>query len=296
VPGKPVDPKTYWAEYQEILHNDGEPFFPRGVWKDAVMSALVLVVILVLAVTLGAQDLGAQADPTTPANPKPDWYLIWYFAILALVGVDPSGAAVTPFLIILAPAVGFGILFLIPLANKGERHYARRPWAVATVIIAATSTAILIWLGYAEPWKPQLGTSGATVPSLPRYAYIHLSKSAQRGAQLMHAEACLACHKISSTGGAPTGIAQGGPPGGSGSGGEPTGAVGGVRGPDLTYVGDRLTEDQFIYRILRGGGGMPAYGNVLTPRELTDMVNFLETRKQNAGPGQAASGGTGNGG
>lgn len=28
VPNKPVDPRTYWAEYEEILHTDGEPFFP----------------------------------------------------------------------------------------------------------------------------------------------------------------------------------------------------------------------------------------------------------------------------
>jgi len=46
VPGKPVNPQTYWAEYQEILHNDGEPFFPAGVWKDAVMSAALLIVII----------------------------------------------------------------------------------------------------------------------------------------------------------------------------------------------------------------------------------------------------------
>ena len=127
VPGKPVDPKTYWAEYQEILHDDGEPFFPVGVWRDAAMSALLLIVIIVLAITIGGQALGPKADPTTPANPKPDWYLIWYFAILATV--PPAS---TPYVIILAPAVGFGLLFLFPLANKGERHYSRRPWAVAT--------------------------------------------------------------------------------------------------------------------------------------------------------------------
>lgn len=277
VPGRPVDPKTYWAEYQEILHNDGEPFFPAGVWKDAVMSALVLIVIIVLAIVLGGQDLGLKANPTTPANPKPDWYLIWYFAILALIGVTPMGAAVTPYVIILAPAVGFGILFLFPLANKGERHYARRPWAVATVLIAASSTALLIWLGYKEPWKPYLGSSGASVPTLPASSYASLAPSAKVGGRLIGSYACLACHRINNLST-------------SGASGTTVSGVGGARGPDLTYVGDRLTEGQLIYRIARGGGGMPAYGNILTPTQERDIVAYLLTRSENARPGKAATG------
>jgi len=257
-PGKPVDPKTYWAEYQRILHEDGEPFFPRAVFKDAVFNMIVLLVIAFLAIVVGTEwlgPLGAKASPITPANPKPDWYLIWYFAILALV--PPAS---TPWVIILAPAIGFGILFLIPLANKGERNYKRRPWAVATVGIAAFATAILIYVGYTEPWKPvaTLNLSAKNpanqviIPSLTSSTLAGLPSLAQRGGQLMHVEACLACHRI--------------------------GNVGGERGPDLTYAGDRLTETDLIWRITRGGGGMPAYGNVLKPSEVNELVAFLQTR------------------
>jgi len=260
VPGKPVDPKTYWAEYQEILHTDGEPFFPSGVWKDAAFALLVGTIVVALAVFLGAEALGPKADPRTPANPKPDWYLIWYFAVLALV---PQAS--TPYVIILAPMIGFGVLFLFPLANKGERHYSRRPWAVATVLIAAFSTLLLMFLGYQEPWKPNLGANGKTVPSLSANSYQHLPVAAQKGAQLMHAEACLACHQI--------------------------GNVGGLRGPNLTYVADRYDRGQLIWRIARGGGGMPQYGNVITPKEMNELVAYLETRTQNGtGPVQAAQG------
>jgi ubiquinol-cytochrome c reductase cytochrome b subunit len=275
VPGKPVDPKTYWAEYQEILHNDGEPFFPVGVWKDAVVSAALIVLIIALAAIAGGSALGLKADPTTPANPAPDWYLIWYFAILALIGISPQGAAITPYVIILLPALAFLALFLFPFANKGERHYSRRPWAVATVLIMAISTAMLLYLGYSEPWKPQLGASGDTVPSLPKYSYAKLPASAQRGAQLMHGEACLTCHTIDSVGA--SGVTAVGSAGSANS-------VGGTRGPNLSDVADRLTRDELIYRIARGGGGMPAYGNVITPKELTDLVNYLETRGQGQTP------------
>src|SRR5207245_6816551 len=137
-------------------HEYVEPFFPRAMFKDAVLSMALIIVLLILAVTLGGQDLGPKANPLTPANPIPDWYLIWYFAILALIGVQPSGAAVTPFVIILFPAIAFGILFLFPLANKGERAFTRRPWAMATVLLAASATVILIFVGYQQPWQPLL--------------------------------------------------------------------------------------------------------------------------------------------
>jgi ubiquinol-cytochrome c reductase cytochrome b subunit len=98
---------------------------------------------------------------------------------------------------------------------------------VATVLIAAFSTLVLIFLGYQEPWKPNLGVDGKTVPSLSALSYQHLPATAQQGARLMHAEACLACHQI--------------------------GNVGGLRGPDLTYVANRYDRGQLIWRIARGG-------------------------------------------
>jgi ubiquinol-cytochrome c reductase cytochrome b subunit len=267
-PGKPVDPKTYWAEYQRILHEEGEPFFPRAMWKDAVFSAVLIVLIGVLAVTFGAAKLGEQADPTSPANPLPDWYLIWYFAILALIGVQSSGAAITPFVIILFPAIAFGVLFLFPLANKGERHYARRPWAIATVVLAASATAILMFVGYSEPWKPYLlyGKNGSiSAPAVPPASIANLKGDALKGAHLMSSQACTACHMVH--------------------------GVGGRRGPNLTNIGNELTEGELIWRIAHGGGGMPAYGNTLKPAQIQQLVAYLQTLRDTAPPGQAAQSG-----
>jgi ubiquinol-cytochrome c reductase cytochrome b subunit len=258
VAGKPVDPKTYWAEYQRILHEDGEPFFPVAVSKDAIFNLLVGTVVVALAVFVGAAHLGVRADPTAPANPRPDWYLIWYFALLALI---PPAAE--DYFIILFPAVAFLLLFMIPLANKGERHPARRPWAVAAVLLAAFGTAVGIYSGYESAWAPVF-TANNGVPTVPATATKNISSTALRGAHLMTREGCMSCHMIN--------------------------GAGGRRGPDLTYVGDRLSEDELIWRLLRGGGGMPAYGNVLKPKETEELISFLGTRKA-TGPAQAASGG-----
>jgi ubiquinol-cytochrome c reductase cytochrome b subunit len=54
--------------------------------------------------------------------------------------------------------------------------------------------------------------------------------------------------------------------------------LGGKRGPDLTFVGMRLTHDQLIDQVSNGtpgGGNMPAYGKQMNPAEMTALTSFL---------------------
>src|SRR4029450_12717996 len=74
------------------------------------------------------------------------------------------------------------------------------------------------------------------------------------GGRLFHDKACLNCHLI-----------QG---------------YGGRRGPELTYIADKLTRDNLVSRIVNGGTNMPAYDPSLKPGELDALVAFLETRKR----------------
>lgn len=247
VPGEPVDPATYWENYQRILHEDGEPFFPDATAKDAFMGFLAGAIVVGLAITVGAAALGAQANPIAPANPRPDWYLIWYFALLALI--PPASEN---FFIILFPLFGFLILLLMPLANKGERHYSRRPWAIAVVIFAASATGILVWYGYQSPWSPVF-INNVAVPSVPSAALRGLSPTQLAGAHLMHTEGCMSCHMVD--------------------------GVGGQRGPNLSAIGNVLTRDELTWRIMAGGNNMPSYGNTMTNKELNEILSFLEARK-----------------
>jgi ubiquinol-cytochrome c reductase cytochrome b subunit len=50
---------------------------------------------------------------------------------------------------------------------------------------------------------------------------------------------------------------------------------GGQKGPELTHVGGRLTKDEIWKQIVEGGGGMPAYKDVLSPQETTAVVRYL---------------------
>lgn len=246
VPGMLVDRRTYRQRYEELIHKVGEPFWPDAGWKDVVFALAVGSIVLILAAVLGPPELGNKADPTViQAYPRPDWYFLWYFALLALI--PPS---IEDWFIIGFPLV-LGLLFiLLPfVAPYGERSPRRRPWAVAFVALTAFSIGALVKYGSDAPWSPDLANNLA----LPAAVTASLSPSAAQGAQSFQQRGCINCHTIA--------------------------GVGGQRGPDLTHVGSSLSSDELTWRILNGGRNMPAYGATLPPQELANLVEFLSTRK-----------------
>ncbi|TMF65219.1 MAG: c-type cytochrome [Chloroflexi bacterium] len=244
VAGLPVDPPSYRARYAEMLRR-GIPFWPDSAWRDAVAAAAVVAAVVLLAAILGAPDLNKPADPTNVvADPRPDWYFLGYFAILALI--PPATEAVV---IVGLPLFAFTFLFLVPLLwPDGERHWSRRPAAIAAVALPFIAYAALTVAGIESPWVPKL--EGGTLPGSVTQG---LTEPARRGSDLFVSKACVACHAIE--------------------------GAGGRRGPDLSHVGSRLNRDQLTARIATGGGGMPAFAGSLTPNELDDLVTFLTTRR-----------------
>lgn len=67
------------------------------------------------------------------------------------------------------------------------------------------------------------------------------------------------------------------------------GGQGGERGPALDAVATRMTADQLRFKVVTGGGNMPAYGKNLSPAEIEAVVSFLETLHP-AGENPAADG------
>lgn len=243
-PGVPVDPATYPRRYHEILEH-GIPFFPDAAWKDVVFALAVGAVVVALAAIVGPPQLGALADPTIiQADPRPDWYFLWYFALLALIPKSIENVFIIGF-----PAVVALVMLALPfVANKGERSPLRRPWAPAIVGFAALSIGVLVRIGDIAPWSPSL-----VVPPLPASVTASLNPSQRHGAELFQRMGCHQCHAVAGTGG--------------------------LRGPDLTTVGARLTRPQLITRVLNGGVNMPAYAGAISPQDLSDLIDFLQTLK-----------------
>ncbi len=243
--GGPTDPATYRAWYRDLLARHGQPFWPNVAWRDVVAAVLVVGVIIGLAAGIGPKALGRPPDPTEiRAYPRPDWYFLWYFALLAVIP-----RATEPLVIVLGPLL-FGLtLIVLPLfAGHGRRGLRHRPWAAPLVVVAICTIAWFWQLGWRAPWSPNFEAAplGAQVVASSDSAVV-------RGAVLFHERGCEFCHMI------------------DGSGGE--------RGPDLTHLASRQTRAQITSRILGGSSLMPAYVATLHTAELNDLVAFLLTRR-----------------
>ena len=240
----PVDPETYHGRYEELVEKHGVPFWPDAAWRDAVACAIVVFAIVALAAIFGPPKLGAPPDPSMLAkNPAPDWYLLWYYGALALI---PRG--LTNSFIIVAPALGLGSLFVVPLFNRGERHATRRPWAIAAVITIVMLIGTLWIEAKRAPWSPDFAAK-----VLPAEVIASTAPDVNQGAALFHEKGCEFCHEVE--------------------------GFGGHRGPNLSNVGDRLTHADMVIRILNGGHNMPAFAGALSPADVDALVAFLQSRK-----------------
>lgn len=69
-------------------------------------------------------------------------------------------------------------------------------------------------------------------------------------------------------------------------------ATGSDRGPDLSTIGKRWHKDRIAQQIRDGGGGMPAFGDVLQPDEVKSLVDYLSAKRKAARRPAGANGGS----
>ena len=242
--GNPVNPKTYRQEYETLLKESGCPFWPDGAWRDFVVGTGLIIVIALLAIFVGPPALDKPPDPSIlQADPRPDWYLLWYFAVLALIPPKIEG-----YVMVLAPALIGTLLLVLPLLNnRGARAPSRRPWSIAVVLLSVIMIGSLWIAGSQSPWSPNFDPEPLTPQIIGA-----TDGPVLQGARLFQEKACLNCHLIA--------------------------GHGGRRGPELTFIANKLTKSDMTIRIANGGVNMPAFGATLKPQEIEDLVAFLESR------------------
>jgi ubiquinol-cytochrome c reductase cytochrome b subunit len=242
--GKPVNPETYIEEHEELVRTRGVPYVPDGAWREALVGLGVIVAVAILAIVAGPRQLGGLPDPSIiQADPRPDWYFRWYYALIAV-----APGFWTNVLLVWMPLAAFLALFLVPLANRGERHPLRRPWAIALVAGLFFAWAVLTWEGIRAPWVPDFATEPVSAQELGLD-----SGPVYDGARLFYGKGCQYCHGV------------------IGSGGH--------YGPDLTNARLRFTPEELTWIILTGRGDMPPYRDSITPDELAAILAFLDAIK-----------------
>jgi len=169
---------------------------------------------------------------------------MWYFAVLALMP-----PAIENVVMVFGPLLAGLLLLSLPfVSGTGERSWKRRPWAVASVLGGAVLIGVL-WLAAVEHrWSPHF-----TEDPLPVEVVGATEGPVAEGAKIFHDRGCINCHRIE--------------------------GHGGFRGPELTYVADKLGDSQLILRIANGGGAMPAFASIIHADEMAKLIAFLDTRK-----------------
>jgi ubiquinol-cytochrome c reductase cytochrome b subunit len=246
VPGKRVERQTYVEEYEALIKKEGVPFFPKAISKDLVFSGLVMLGILGCALYFGPEGPHGAPDPTQINTvPKPDFFFLWLYAVLALL---PD--YLETILILTVPVIAIGLLFALPfISGTGEKSARRRPVAVLSVIIIFLTLGTLNYLGTYSPWSPQMSAWSSEATPVK---YVKGRSPLQlQGALVLQSKQCRNCHSL------------------DGSGGQ--------RGPTLDGVATRLTGDQLVRQVIQGGGNMPAYGKNLSPAEVAAVVAFMQT-------------------
>lgn len=246
MPGRPVSRATYIEEYSRMTHRDGIPFVPGAFCKEVFFSGAVIAAVAVCAFVFGPFGPGGQPDPSIIQTvPKPDFFFLWIYAILSYLPPQME----TPFILI-APLLVIAVLLAIPFwAGEGEKSWYRRPVAVLTLSFIAVCWGVLTNLGTTTPWSPHM--SAWSSDPVPAHFLEHATPLQREGAIIFENKQCRNCHSI------------------GGSGGE--------RGPALDDVATRMTPNELRYKVVTGGGNMPAYGKNLAPPEIEALVAFLTT-------------------
>ena len=236
---KAREKEEYLREYQ-LLKAQGKPFFPYAVAKDSAMACVVLLSIILMSLTFGAE-LGPKADPTTTTYvPRPEWYFFFLFEVLRVI----KPPELVPLATIGVPTICMILLFTLPFFDRStERRPERRPIATTAGILTIAAMAFLTYQGAnAGPptqidMKPPSDLHGA---SLAQYNAGKLV-AAQSG--------CLACHKLGDNG-------NDGP------------------GPPLTDVGSRVPKQAIARTLINPTAPMPSFKD-LPPAKFNALVAFL---------------------
>ena len=173
--------ERYLREYY-ILKGQGKPFFPYAILKDSVMACIVMVVIIAMAVILGAE-LGPKADPTsTTVTPRPEWYFFFLFELLRIIK--------PPELVFLAtvgiPTIWL-VLLLLPFYDRNpERHPFKRPIATTAGILTILTMAFL--------------TIEGALAGSPTEIEQEVPARLEPGRAVAASSGCLGCHRIGENG------------------------------------------------------------------------------------------------
>jgi len=142
--------KSYMEKYKKAKEK-GVPFFPDIIYKDAIVTLIVFLVLVALAYFIGAP-VDERANPNdTSYTPRPEWYFLFLFQLLKYFpgNLEVIGAMILPGLFIL-------LLIALPFLDKSpKRHFLNRPFASIAALVVVAGIGALTVMAVVEAPPPQ---------------------------------------------------------------------------------------------------------------------------------------------
>ena len=146
--------KKEYLEHYKRDKEKGVPFFPDIVFKDAVISLVIFLLLAGLAYFIGVPT-EARADPNDSGyTPRPEWYFLFLFQLLKYFPgqLEFIGAMLLPGLFIV-------LLLVLPFIDRNpKRHFMNRPLASISAVLVVGAILALTVLSVREAPPPQVAS------------------------------------------------------------------------------------------------------------------------------------------
>lgn len=153
--------QEYLEQYKKEKEK-GTPFFPDILFKDAVVSFVIFLILVALAYFIGAP-LEPRANPAgTTYTPRPEWYFLFLFQLLKYFPgkLEVIGVFFLPTLAVL-------ILIVLPFLDRSSRrHFLRRPVVFGVTVIMVLGIVFLTIQAYREAPPPAEAAGGDQTAAL----------------------------------------------------------------------------------------------------------------------------------
>jgi len=153
--------QAYREGYQQAKKK-GVPFFPDALFKDALISLLVFLILVGLAYFIGAP-LEARANPAdTSYTPRPEWYFLFLFQLLKKF---PGNLEVLS--VVVLPTLAILVLFVLPFLDRSPRRdFRSRPAVIGTTAVVFAGIIFLTFQAYRETPPPAEAAQGDQIAAL----------------------------------------------------------------------------------------------------------------------------------
>jgi ubiquinol-cytochrome c reductase cytochrome b subunit len=125
-----------WGRSQAELERTAQPFWPDQLYRDVVAMVLAFAALVAWTIHTGGAGLDAPADPSSNFDARPEWYFRPLFQMLKYFS-GPMETVVA----LGAPVLVGGVLFAVPLVDRGTERSPLRRAGVLAVVFAGFALA-----------------------------------------------------------------------------------------------------------------------------------------------------------